>query len=170
MLKTLVKKQLYELFRAYFFDAKKNKMRSKGQIAGFITFFVVVIVICLGGMFTAISLSTGKQLIPVGLGWLYFAIMGGMAVALGAFGSVFNTYSSLFLAKDNDLLLSMPIPVKYIINSRLLSVYLLGALYAWSVMIPAEISYFIIAGQSGLIASLPRSFCSTSGARFSISF
>lgn len=146
MLKTLVKKQLYELFRAYFFDAKKNKMRSKGQIVGFITFFVVVIVICLGGMFTAISLSTGKQLIPVGLGWLYFAIMGGMAVALGAFGSVFNTYSSLFLAKDNDLLLSMPIPVKYIINSRLLSVYLLGALYAWSVMIPAEISYFIIAG------------------------
>ena len=35
-----------------------------------------------------------------------------LAIVLGAFGSVFNTYSSLYLAKDNDLLLSMPIPVR----------------------------------------------------------
>ena len=40
---------------------------------------------------------------------------------MGAFGSVFNTYSSLYLAKDNDLLLSLPIPLRVIISSRLLS-------------------------------------------------
>ena len=56
-----------------------------------------------------------------GMGWLYFALMGLMAMFLGAFGSVFNTYSSLYLAKDNDLLLSLPIPVRIIMASRLVS-------------------------------------------------
>ena len=60
------------------------------------------------------------------MGWLYFALMGLLAVLLGAFGSVFNTYSGLYLAKDNDLLLSMPIPVNTLMASRLLSVYLMG--------------------------------------------
>ena len=55
------------------------------------------------------------------MGWLYFTLMGLVAIFLGAFGSVFNTYSSLYLAKDNDLLLSLPIPVRVIIASRLLS-------------------------------------------------
>ena len=35
---------------------------------------------------------------------LYFLIMGMIAIALGTFGSVFNTYSGLYLSKDNDLL------------------------------------------------------------------
>ena len=45
---------------------------------------------------------------PVRLFVLSLALMGLLAVFLGAFGSVFNTYSGLYLAKDNDLLLSMP--------------------------------------------------------------
>ena len=56
--------------------------------------------------------------------------MGLLAVLLGAFGSVFNTYSSLYLSKDNDLLLSMPIPVRSIMASRLLGVYLMGLMYS----------------------------------------
>ena len=48
--------------------------------------------------------------------WLYFTLMGLVAIFLGAFGSVFNTYSSLYLAKDNDLLLSLPIPLRVIIS------------------------------------------------------
>ena len=50
--------------------------------------------------------------------WLYFALMGGLGLCLGAFGSVFNTFSSLYLAKDNDLLLSLPIPVQMCIRDR----------------------------------------------------
>ena len=34
MLRILVKKQLSEVFKGYFFDAKKNRMRSKGAIIG----------------------------------------------------------------------------------------------------------------------------------------
>ena len=82
-------------------------------------------------------------LAAAGLDWLYFALMGGIAMLLGAFGSIFNTYAGLYLAKDNDLLLSLPIPVRSIILSRLLSVYLMGLLYSGVVTIPAAIVYLI---------------------------
>ena len=85
------------------------------------------------------------------MGWLYFALMGLLAVFLGAFGSVFNTYASLYLAKDNDLLLSMPIPVRtMLLASRLLGVYLMGLLYSGVVILPAVIVYWV----SGLGAAL----------------
>lgn len=69
------------------------------------------------------------------MGWMYFALMGLIAILLGTFGSVFNTFSGLYLAKDNDLLLSMPIPVSVIVASRLISVYIMGLMYSAVVII-----------------------------------
>ena len=77
--------------------------------------------------------------------WLYYLLMGLIAVFLGTFGSVFSTYSSLYLSKDNDLLLSMPIPVRCVMASRLLGVYLLGLMYAAVVIVPGVIVYWITA-------------------------
>ena len=148
MLKFLLKKQIAEVFRSYFYDAKKNKMRSRLAVAGWIVFFVVVMVGVLGGMFTALSLSLCGALAGAGMGWLYFLLMGGIAILLGAFGSVFNTYSGLYLAKDNDLLLSLPIPVKTIMAARLLNVYLMGAMYASVVLLPALIVSWIVMGAT----------------------
>ena len=93
MLKVLLKKQLAEVFKSYFYDAKKNRMRSKAAIAGWFIFFFVVMVGMLGGMFTFLSVSLCGALTETGMGWLYFLLMGGVAIFLGAFGSVFNTYS-----------------------------------------------------------------------------
>ena len=148
MLKVLLKKQLTEVFKGYFFDAKKNKMRSKGAIIRYFVLFAVLIVGFLGGMFTMLSLSMCGALTQAGMGWLYFLLMGMIAVVLGAFGSVFNTYSGLYLAKDNDLLLSMPIPVRYIITARLLNVFLLGTMYAATAFVPALIVFWVVAGVS----------------------
>ena len=148
MVKILLKKQLTEIFRAYFYDAKKNKVRSKAAVTGYIVLFVFLMVGILGGMFTFLSVSLCGALTAVGFDWLYFAIMGLLAVFLGAFGSVFNTYSGLYLAKDNDLLLSMPIPVGTIMISRLLGVYLMGLMYSGVVIIPAAAVYLIIASHS----------------------
>lgn len=146
MLGLLLKKQLTEVFRSYFYDAKKNKMRSKPAIALWIVFFVVIMVGVLGGMFTVLSLSLCGSLVMADMGWLYFVLMGGIAILLGAFGSVFNTYAGLYLAKDNDLLLSLPIPVGTIMAARLLNVFLLGAMYSLPVLIPALAVYWIVAG------------------------
>ncbi len=144
MLKTLVKKQLMEIFRSYFYDAKKNQRRSTLSTALFIVLFVLIMVGMLGGVFTFLSLTLCDAMTSAGMDWLYFALMGLMAIFLGAFGSVFNTYSSLYIAKDNDLLLSMPIPVKIIMGSRLMSVYLMGLMYAAVIFIPAMINVFEI--------------------------
>ena len=143
MLKILVKKQLTEIFRSYFYNAKTNKARSKGAVAGYIILFAVVMV-GLGGMFTMLALGLCGPLAAVGMDWLYFALMGLLAVLLGAFGSVFNTYSGLYLAKDNDLLLSMPIPVDTLMASRLLSVYLMGLMYSAVVIVPTVIVYWAV--------------------------
>ena len=142
MLKLLLKKQLMEVFRSYFYDAKKNKARSKGTTIAYIVMFVLLMVGVLGGMFAVLANVMCGQLAEMGLDWLYFVIMGMMAVFLGAFGSVFNTYSGLYLAKDNDLLLSMPIPVRIIMASRLLNVYLLGLMYSGIVILPVIIVYW----------------------------
>ena len=57
MVKILLKKQLTEIFRSYFYDAKKNKARSKAAITGYIVLFVILMVGILGGMFTFLSVS-----------------------------------------------------------------------------------------------------------------
>ena len=57
MLKVLIKKQLLEVFRSYFYDAKKNRMRSKGAIAGFFVFFILIMAGVLGGIFTGLALT-----------------------------------------------------------------------------------------------------------------
>lgn len=148
MLKVLLKKQLAEVFRSYFFDAKKNKMRSKWAVAAWFAFFALLMVGVFGGMFAVLSLSLCAPLTQVGTGWLYFLLMGGVAVILGAFGSVFSTYSGLYLPKDNDLLLSLPIPVWDIVGARLINVYLLGTMYAATALLPALIVYWVVAGAT----------------------
>ena len=145
MLKLLLKKQLSEIFHAYYYDPKKNKKRSAAATIAYFVLFGLLMIGVLGGMFTFLSYSMCFALHTVGMDFLYFAIMGMLAVVLGAFGSVFNTYSGLYLAHDNDLLLSMPIPVRSIMASRLLSVYLMGLLYSAVVMIPAVVVYLVTA-------------------------
>ena len=144
MLKLLLKKQLLEIFRSYYYDAKKNKARSKAATIAYIAMFAVLMVV----VFTLLSVKRCAPMAQAGMGWLYFALMGLLAVFLGVFGSVFNTYASLYLAKDNDLLLSMPIPVSVLLTSRLLGVYLMGLLYSGIVILPAVIVYWVVASHS----------------------
>lgn len=145
MLKTLLKKQMAEIFRNYFYDPKKNKMRSRGATIAYIALYALLMVGLLGGMFALLAVGICAPMAAAGVGWLYYLVMGLIAVLLGAFGSVFSTYSSLYLSKDNDLLLSMPIPVRYVMTSRLLGVYLLGLMYSGVATVPAVIVYWIVA-------------------------
>ena len=143
MLKTLVKKQLMEIFRSYFYNAKTNKKRSTVGIIAYILLFAALMIGLIGGMFTGLSVLLCAPLTQAGMGWLYFALMSLLAIFLGAFGSVFNTYSGLYFAKDNDLLLSLPIPVRTLMASRLLTVYLMGLMYSAVVILPAVIVYWV---------------------------
>ena len=146
MLKLLLKKQLFEIFRSYFYDAKKNKARSRLATALYIGLFVLLMAGILGGIFTLLAVKLCGPLAAAGLDWLYFALMGLIAVLLGAFGSIFNTYAGLYLPKDNDLLLSMPVPVSSLVAARLSGVYLMGLMYSAVVILPAVIIYWVTVG------------------------
>ena len=147
---TLLKKQFTELFKGFFFDAKKNRLRPKWAIALWIVFFVWLVVGVGGGMFTFLSLAMCESLTSVGMGWFYFLLMSGFATVLGAFGSVFSTYSGLYLAKDNDLLLAMPIPTKTIVAARLTNVCLMGTLYSAIALVPALAVYWATVGAGAV--------------------
>ena len=139
IVKLLLRKQLKEIFRSYFYNPKTNKKRSVFSTAIWFAFFALIMVGLLGGIFTYLAVTLAKPLGAVGMGWLYYVIMTLLAVLLGVFGSVFNTYSGLYLAKDNDLLLSLPIEPTAIMTSRLLGVYLMGLMYSAVVLLPTDI-------------------------------
>lgn len=145
MLKTLLKKQMLELNKGFFYDSKKGTARKKGARILMIVGYAALMVLFLGGVFTALSLVLLQALRPLGLDWLFFTVMTLISVFLGVFGSVFNTYSSLYKARDNDLLLSLPIPAGYVLTARLAGVYLMGLMFSSVVLLPAVIVYFVCA-------------------------
>lgn len=147
MLMTLVRKQFRECFRSYFINMKTGKKRSKAGMTGLFVLFAVLMVF-LGGMFFGVAFMMEDLLTIPGMSWLYFALMGTIAVLLGAFGSVFNTYAALYLAKDNELLLSMPIPPRMILIARMTLVYGLSLLYSSLVWIPAIVFFWIFGNAS----------------------
>ncbi len=142
MFRALLKKQLMELNSFYFFNKKTGKIRSGGSAAGMIILFAFVF-LSVGAAFMGISALLCDGLAGKGNDWLYFALMGMMSIALGTFGSVFNTYAGLYHAKDNELLLSMPIPTSYILIVRMLSVFLMSLLYTALVWVPTVITYLL---------------------------
>lgn len=148
MLKILLKKQLLESFRGFFFNPKKNSSRTKNATAVLIALYALLLVGVLGGMFSYLSYSLCSPMAGAGILWLYYAVFSMIALLLGVFGSVFNTFAGLYQGKDNDLLLSLPIPVRYVLVARLLGVYLMGLMFSAVVLLPAYVIRLIFGGFS----------------------
>lgn len=156
MLKILLRKQLYELNSSFFYDRKKGRVRSKGTSILLIVLYALLMIVIMGGIFTMLSVMLCAPFVGMGLDWLYFDMMTLIALFLGVFGGVFNTYSSLYKARDNDLMLSLPIPTRYVLISRLTGVYLMGLMFSAVVMLPAVIVYFVVAQPAveGVVGAL----------------
>lgn len=154
MLKTLIKKQLLELFQTYYVNKKTGKARGKGGTVGF---FVMLVALFAGLGFAFYSMSGGLGVYILGydINWLYFALMGLLSIALGVFGSVFNTYASLYLPKDNEFLISLPIPGKTLLLSRVAGVYVTSLMYSAWVWIPACIAYWVLVPPTTLTIIFP---------------
>ena len=149
MFRALLKKQLMEVNIWLLQNKKTGAQRSKWGIAGLAVLYAALFA-SIGGFFYFIAGSLCQPLAAMGLGWLYFDFMGLMALVLGVFGSVFNTYATLYQARDNVLLLSLPIPPRYILIVRLLGVWLWSFLYEAIVFIPTLICWWVVADGSFL--------------------
>ena len=153
MFKALLKKQFMELNTYYFIDRKSGKRRSKGGTIGVIALMAFVFLSVMVMIF-GVSAALAVPLIQAGLRWLYFALMGMLAIALGTFGSAFNTYAGLYHAKDNEMLLSMPIPPLKLLLVRMLGVYAMSLLYSALVWLPALLQYLVQGAATGASAVL----------------
>ena len=154
MFKALLKKQFLALNTAYFTNRKTGQHRSvKGTVAVIVLY--ALLFVGLGGAFFALSNMLAAALVPAGLSWLYFALTGVLATLLGVFGSVFNTYASLYRAKDNDLLLAMPIPPSAILAVQMLGVFAMSLLYESLVFLPAVLAFYLHTALTPLRIILP---------------
>lgn len=156
MLKALLKKQFSELLYSYMKRgvAKPDEKggSNKGKLALFAALMLYVV-----GVFVWVFYKVMKELCPalcaVGMQWLYFSLAGMLATALAIIGSIFLVQYQLYEAKDNELLLSMPIPTSYIMFARLLVLYFQNFLFEALVFAPAIVVY-VQCGQVHLVATI----------------
>ena len=144
MIRALLRKQLRELGAAFLRSSKTGKARSRASAVGYALLFavlVVVLMLCFAGM----ALPLASVLLPAGLDWLYFASMGLTALLVSVLASAFTSYSGLFQSRDNELLLSLPIPPAVIFGVRVSTVYLACLIYLLMAWVPAVVCYGLLA-------------------------
>ena len=78
-----------------------------------------------------------------GLGWFYFALAGIIVFFFCFIASIFMTQAQIFDAKDNDLLLSMPVKPSAVLASRIAILLIMNYLYEAFVILPAGIIWFL---------------------------
>lgn len=144
MLKTLLKKQMLAVL-AVFTQGKDGKRRSTATTLGFVA-LILYAVGAIGIVFWEMSKMMCQPLVEANLAWVYFSVMSLMATAFGVIGSCFMAKSKLYEAKDNDLLLSMPIPAGVILLVRTIGLYLFTLLIEALVLIPALAQYYVAVG------------------------
>lgn len=147
MIKALIKKELLQFLSIYTFDKRKGKLRSAGATA-LILAVMGFAFISLSFMFFGMYSSIAPAVNETNEKWLLFAMAAALTLAVSILGSAFTTYSVLYKARDNELLLSMPIPPAKILFVRVLTVFvlsLLSCLIAWT---PSLIAYVIFIGFS----------------------
>lgn len=147
MLKTLIKIRLHGLFANQMRGSKNSKTGGIGKILLMVLLFGYIGVVfsaLFGGMF----LSLIEPFHMLGIDWLYFALMGIMIIMLCFIGSVFLVQHEIYQAKDNHLLLSMPIKSSDILLSRIFVILLLNYLYEIIVAGPAFAVYIWNVGMN----------------------
>ena len=142
MIKVLFVKQLREMTAFLYISGKKGQRRSVGAAVGYGALMVYAFG-CIGFLCYSMASMLCGPLVQAGMDWLYFAMMGSAATALGVFGSIFSTYSGLYAAKDNEMLLAMPIAPSQILLSRMLVIYVLSFLLEALMLVPAMAVYWL---------------------------
>ncbi|MBQ9197350.1 MAG: hypothetical protein IJ157_08965 [Clostridia bacterium] len=132
MLKTLLKIRWKALLYGMFARRRGKKNSGKGMMALF-AILLVYAVVAFGFIFGMMFYSMYEPFHMIGMGWLYYSMAAVLSTMMCFIGSVFFTQSLIFDAKDNELLLSMPIRPSAILGSRLLLLLLIN--YGYSLLI-----------------------------------
>lgn len=137
MFKTLLHKNFQEVGAMYFRSKKKGGVLSGGAKVGMVVLYIFIYLSMLAA-FAGISVALFTPIKPEN-DWIVWSVVGVMAVVMSTLINALTSYAQLYLARDNEFLLSMPIKSGDIIFSRSVSVYLMGVLYASMAWIPTII-------------------------------
>ncbi len=136
MLKSLLKVRLLSLWHSIV-QTNGNKKYIKIVLAA-------VLVYAFGAMCFSFGMIFHQLCLPLylsGLSWLYFAISAIFAFCLCLIGSVLAADAQLFEAKDNELLLSMPIPPRAVLLSRMSVILATNFLFVFVFAVPTGAVY-----------------------------
>ncbi|MBR5232534.1 MAG: hypothetical protein IKW00_09870 [Clostridia bacterium] len=142
MIRTLISLRLKEMAHRFMSHTKAGGKGRKILIAVLLTYCVVVFLGMFGGIFYLVC----EPFMHLGLNWLYFALAGLLSVTLCLIGSIFFTQSLIFEAKDNELLLSMPVKPSAILFSRIGTLYLLNLGYSAIINLPCIVVWILMNG------------------------
>ncbi len=147
MIKSLIKNEFIKVMRL----SGRTKDKKSG-ISGFASYLILMGVI--GVLFAAMAFGMFIVMAPAfiqnGIGWLCFTYAVIIAIVFAVVGSVFMAQSQLYRAKDNDLLLSLPIPSKLILFCRMLPLYAQNFYFCFIVLAPAYVAFCVAGGFSFL--------------------
>ena len=146
MLMTLIKIRLQGILLRQTKSSKK-KGSSIGKLVLFGLLFAYIGVVFIG-MFGMLFYSLIEPFSMMGIEWLYFALMALFIVMLCFIGSIFLTHHEIYEAKDNELLLAMPIKNSDILLSRVFTILFLNYVYESLIAIPAFYVYITQVGMT----------------------
>lgn len=143
MFNALMRVRLAGIRAGLFSGANVNKRGKlvKGLLIAAIAYGFVAMLFLFGWLFDTMY----EPFNTLGFKWLYFGMAGLICFGLCFFEDVFAVQSALFNAKDNELLLSMPIKPKSILLSRIAQLLVMDYLTQLIVIIPVAVVYFIYA-------------------------
>ena len=148
MIKVLLKKQWIAM-TAIFTQGKNGQRRSSKAIIGFAILMLYGLG-AMGAMFWEMADMMCAPLVRMDLAWVYFAFVSLLATCMVVIVGIFTAKSTLYEAKDNDLIFSMPIPSWMVLLSRMFVLYMIAFLFGALVLVPAFIQYYIVAGVAPL--------------------
>ena len=146
-LKALMRVRLASFRQMYLGMNNKAKDGEKGDKDRRKTLLFAVLIgyvaISFGFIFFGNFAMMSEAFYAQGLGWVYFALYAVIDFAVMFVGTVFTAKTQLYEAKDNDLLLSMPVRPRDILISRLFMLWVMDSFIGFIVSAAAGISWAV---------------------------
>ena len=137
-------------------SARTGKQRTQtGKLAFGVLYGAIALVLM--ASFASLSWPLAQLLLPGGWETLYFLVLELLALLVSVLAGALSSYNRLFQAKDNDLLLALPIPPWMIFAVRLWGLYEMSLFYLLLVWVPAEAAYARFAPHplGGILSAVP---------------
>ncbi len=140
-MKILIRKELMQILKPFFWNRKTGTKRSKISILGLLFLFIFIMLVVSSYFF--LQAYTFFELMGLPNYDLYFSSFSFISTILSVFMSNLLLYNAMYVSKDNDLLLSSPIKPFQILISRLFPSFLFNFILTVFEIVPVFVVYLI---------------------------